>query len=171
MRRCPRRSCTGNERKGERTPGERPGGFRPVKHPQRTSLARMHSAQGGNPYNQLVDRSFVTCPSSLRAPGPTACRRIATQRKCTKPIDLPHAQRYTIQRSTLRARCHAYASLSLGRERRSTLGSASRHKGRVRDPSYLSTRPPHHLWLWIFKVRRGGVKWPMNRQNLLSLIV
>ena len=140
MRRCPRRSCTGNERKGERTPGERPGGFRPVKHPQRTSF----SAQGGYPHNQLVDRSFVTRPSSLRAPGPTACRRIATQRECTKPIDLPHAQRYTIQRSTLRARCHAYAFLSLSRERRPTSGNASRHKGRVRDPSYLSTRPPHH---------------------------
>ena len=53
MRRCPRRSCTGNERKGERTPGERPGGFRPVKHPQRASLAR---SSAGGLYTQPTSR-------------------------------------------------------------------------------------------------------------------
>ena len=90
MRRCPRRSCTGNERKGERTPGERPGGVRPVKPPQRTSLARA----GGCPQQPTnrPDLSPVHRRCERRARLPAGASR--HKRKCTKPIDLSHAQRY-----------------------------------------------------------------------------
>ena len=68
MRRCPRRSCTGNERKGERTPGERPGGFRPVKHPQRTSLAR---SSAGGLYTQPTSRpEFCHLSIAVASAGP-----------------------------------------------------------------------------------------------------
>ena len=74
------------------------------------------------------------------------CRQITARRFCmfllhsyVEPRSAARGTTFCPPRSLPRAR----VSVSKSRACRSTLGSTSRQKGRARDPSYPSTRPPH----------------------------